>query len=157
MTVTKTRKGKSKVWIVLLVIVGVIVIGLSVVMIASEPGRREAMNVTIGNVDFKRLRDGVYIGQYTGVKDHLRDTKVEVTISSGEITDIKVIEGALANEKQTTEVRNGQTINDLFARVIQSDSLQVDVISGATISSKVHLKAIENALEQAEIDEGEAS
>ncbi|HHV58206.1 MAG TPA: FMN-binding protein, partial [Firmicutes bacterium] len=35
--------------------------------------------------------------------------------------------------------------------VIKSQSLQVDVISGATLTSKAHLKAVENALEQAEI------
>jgi uncharacterized protein with FMN-binding domain len=38
----------------------------------------------------------------------------------------------------------------LFRHVIESQSLQVDVISGATLTSKAHLKALENALEQAE-------
>ena len=151
MQTAKKRKGKRRVWIIVSVILGVIVIGLGVTMLALEPGRREALNLTIGVVDFKKLRDGIYTGEYKGTKDHLRDTKVQVTVSSGEITDIKVIEGALANEKQTAEVRNGQSIDDLLNRVIKSESLQVDVISGATISSKVHLKAVENALEQAEI------
>ena len=148
----KIRKGKSKVWIVVLVIVGVIVIGSGAAMLALEPGRREASNVSVGEVNFQNLRDGVYVGEYKGTKDHLRDTKVQVSVSNGEVTEIKAIGGPLANEKQNTEVRNGQSINDLFNRVIKSESLQVDAISGATISSKVYLKAVENALEQAEIE-----
>ncbi|MEM5771066.1 MAG: FMN-binding protein [Bacillota bacterium] len=139
-------------WITISVIAGVIVIALGAAMLATEPGRREALGLTVGAVDFNRLRDGVYTGEYQGTKDHLRDAAVQVTVSSGAVTEIKVIGGALANEKQTTEVRNGQTINDLFERVIASDSLQVDVISGATITSKVHLKAVENALVQAEVN-----
>ncbi len=150
MQTIKKRKGKFRVWIVLLVILGVIGLGLGITMLAFEPGRREALNLTIGTIDFKNLNDGIYTGEYKGTKDHLRDTKVQVTVASGEVTEIKVIGGALANEKQTTEVRNGQSINDLLDRVIESESLQVDVISGATISSKVHLKAVENALKQAQ-------
>jgi uncharacterized protein with FMN-binding domain len=38
----------------------------------------------------------------------------------------------------------------LFDRVIEAQSLQVDAISGATLTSKAYLKAVENALEQAE-------
>ncbi|MEA4846122.1 MAG: FMN-binding protein [Clostridiaceae bacterium] len=146
MKTVKKRKGNIKVWTVLLVILGVIVAGSGITMLAFEPGRREASNLTIGNVDFKKLRDGVYEGEYKGTKDHFRDAKVMVTVDSGAVTDIKVTGGALSGEKQTSEVRNGQSIDDLLDRVIDSQSLQVDVISGATISSKVHLKAVENAL-----------
>ena len=37
----------------------------------------------------------------------------------------------------------------LFSRVIDQQTLKADVISGATITSKMHLKAVENALGQA--------
>ena len=137
-------------WIVVLVIIGVIVAGLGITMLVFEPGRKEAMNLTIDTVDFRHLRDGVYTGEYKGKKDSLRNTKVEVTVDSGNVKEIKVVGGAQANEKQTAEIRQGQSINDLLNRVIQNKSLDVDVISGATITSKVHLKAVENALEQAE-------
>lgn len=137
-------------WIAVLVILGVLIIGMGIAVLIFEPGRKEALNLSIGAIDFDHLKDGVYTGAYKGTKDHFRDTKVEVTVSSGELAEIRVVEGALANEKQNTEVRNGQSINDLLNRVVKSETLQVDVISGATISSKVHLKAVENALIQAE-------
>jgi uncharacterized protein with FMN-binding domain len=149
MQVSKKKKRKIRFWTILLVFLGVIVLGLGATILAFEPGRREALNLTIHEVDFHKLRDGIYLGEYKGTKDNLRDTKVQVTVASGKVTEIQVVAGALAKEKQRTEVRNGLSINDLLDRVIESQSLQVDVISGATISSKVHLKAVENALQQA--------
>ncbi len=149
MQVSKKKKRKTRIWTILSVILGVIVLGLGATMLAFEPGRREALSLTISEMEFHKLRDGIYLGEYKGTKDSLRNTKVQVTVASGKVTEFQVVEGALANEKQRTEVGNGFSINDLLDRVIESQSLQVDIISGATITSKVHLKAVENALEQA--------
>jgi uncharacterized protein with FMN-binding domain len=38
----------------------------------------------------------------------------------------------------------------LYDRVVQAQSLQVDTISGATLTSKAWLQAVENALLQAQ-------
>jgi uncharacterized protein with FMN-binding domain len=145
----KKRRGWKVFFIVLGCILGVIVIGAGIAFAVLEPGRREAANVVVENVDFDRLRDGVYAGEYVGTKDHLRDTKVQVTVAGGQVEKIDVTGGMLA-QKQGQEIRGGQTLQSLFDRVIKKQSLQVDAISGATITSKTHLKAVENALEQAE-------
>lgn len=150
MSTANKRKGKFSMWIILIVILGVLVVAAGAVMLAFEPGRREAMAVTVGQVDFDHLQDGIYTGAYQGAKDHLRDAKVTVTVADGEVRRIQVIEGAQAKEKQSKEICNGQSIDTLFQRVLEAGSLQVDTISGATITSKVHLKALENALKQAE-------
>lgn len=149
MKVIKKRKGKFKVWIVILSIVGVIVLGMGGAVVFTAPGRSELKNMVIGNVNFKKLKDGVYKGIYKGAKDSSRNAGVEVTVASGAVTKIMVTEGALANEKQAKEIKDGLSINSLFDEVIKSQSLQVDVISGATLTSKAHLKAVENALERA--------
>jgi len=146
MQTVKKRKGEIRVWFVILLIVAVIALGLGGAVILTAPGRKELQNMVIADVDFKKLCTGVYVGAYHGTKDKFRDAAVEVTVASGAVTKIKVIEGALANEKQRTEIRKGLTINNLFDKVIKSESLQVDVISGATLTSKAHLKALENAL-----------
>lgn len=151
MKTVKKRKGIIRVWIVLLSIVGVIALGMAGAIVFTAPGRNELQNMIISDVDFKKLRDGVYTGAYRGTKDSFRNAAVEVTVASGAVTNIKVTEGALANEKQTTEIRNGLSINNVFDKVIKSQSLQVDAISGATLTSKAHLRAVENALEKAEI------
>lgn len=138
-------------WIVILSIVGVIVLGVAAVVVLTTPGRNELKNMVIADVDFNKFQDGVYTGAYRGTKDSFRNTAVEVNVESGIVTKIRVTEGELAGDKQTAEIRRGFTINDLFDKVIKCQSLQVDVISGATLTSKAHLKAVENALEQAEV------
>jgi uncharacterized protein with FMN-binding domain len=40
----------------------------------------------------------------------------------------------------------------LYSRVIAQQSLQVDTISGATLTSKAYLQAVENALVQAQYE-----
>lgn len=146
------RKGKFKMWIVILVILGLIAVVAAGGILWSAPGRREVQDLTIDAVNFKKLRDGTYVGEYTGTKDHFRDTKVQVTISSAKISDIKILKGALDKEGKPAELTKGLNIGDLFDNVIKSQSLQVDAISGATLTSKAHLKALENALEQAETE-----
>jgi uncharacterized protein with FMN-binding domain len=92
------------------------------------------------------------VGEYAGGMYKMRATKVEVTLSSGKVTEIKLLKGAMDKEGKPAVLllTKGMSINDLFGRVIESQSLQVDTISGATLTSKAHLKAVENALEQAQ-------
>lgn len=151
MKTTVRKKGKIKVWIVILVIIGVIGIALLGGIMGTEPGRREIKNLTINDINFKNLRDGTYVGEYKGKKDSFRNTRIEVTVSSGRVTGIKVLKGALNKEGKPAEINSkGSTVEDLFEKVIETQSLQVDVISGATLTSKTHIKAVENALEQAD-------
>jgi uncharacterized protein with FMN-binding domain len=150
MQIVKKRKGKTKVWIVVLSIVVVLGVVLAGGIILTASARKELQNAVIAEVDFKKLKDGVYTGEYRSTKESYRNAAVEVTVSSGTVTEIRVTEGALAGDKQETEIKKGITINSLFDEVIKSQSLQVDVISGATLTSKAHLKALENALKQAE-------
>lgn len=151
MQTVKKRKGKIRVWIIILSIIGVIALGMGGAIVLTAPGRNELQKMVIADVNFKKLHDGIYTGEYRGTKDSFRNASVKVTVASKAVTEIKVTKGALAGDKQTTDLGKGLTINNLFDEVIKSQSLQVDVISGATLTSKAHLKAVENALEQAEI------
>lgn len=151
MPTVKKRKGKIRVWIVILSIIGVILLAMAAAVVLTAPGRNELENIVIADVNFGKLRDGTYKGEYRGTKDSLRNAAVEVTISSGAVTEIRVTEGALIGDRQTSILRNGLSIDHLFDEVIRSRSLQVDVISGATLTSNAHLKAVEDALKQAEI------
>lgn len=145
-----TRKRGNKKWIILLVIIGVIAIISIIGVNAGAPGRREIEQMTIGTINFAKLRDGTYTGEYTGTKDHLRDTKVQATVTNGHVSEIRILKGALDKTGKPAELKGGLSIGDLFGNVVRTESLQVDVISGATLTSKTHLKALENALKQAE-------
>lgn len=147
------RRKVKKMGIVVLILVVVVGIGLLGGVLADGPGRREAGELVFSEVKFKNLVDGTYIGEFKGEKSHLRDAKVEMMISSGEIADITILKGAVDQEGKATELRNGRDIDDLFNDAIKAQTLQVDVISGATLTSKAHLKALENALTQAQMKE----
>jgi len=135
-----TRRGKFRMIIAGLIIL--IAVGLGGAIICTSGERQEGKNLPIAAVDFNNLKDGTYIGEYEGGMNKLRTNKVQVIVSSGEVTDIKILEH---KENQKPEFTG-----KLYGGVIKAQSLQVDTISGATITSKAYLKSVENALLKAQ-------
>jgi uncharacterized protein with FMN-binding domain len=91
-----------------------------------------SLNIT--NVDFSKVKDGIYIGELDA-KIVAAETKV--TVENGRITNLELLKHK--NER-------GQSAEAILSKVISEQSLDVDVVSGATNSSTVILKSIENAL-----------
>lgn len=140
--IATNRKGKRKMsgWIIALIIIAVLGVGGGIGWSFLEKEHKEARNVTIDKIDFSKLKDGTYIGDYEGGMYKWRTNKVEVTVKSGKVTDIKLL-STVAEYDRTQEV---------YDKVIDKQSLQVDTISGATLTCKALLKGVENALDQAE-------
>lgn len=138
--VRKRRKGKFMMILGIIFILILVTAGGAIMFTSKE--RKEGKNLTINNIDFKNLKDGVYIGEYEGGMYKWRANKVQVTVSKGKVTDIQILED---KEKQTKEFTG-----KLYNRVLDEQSLQVDTISGATITSKAYLKSVEDALQKAE-------
>jgi len=86
--------------------------------------------------DAKRVADGVYEG-----KAYLLPVSVRVraTVSEGKIQSIDILKHFNGQ---------GKPAEGIIPKVIEAQSLGVDVISGATHSSLTILTAIENALEK---------
>ena len=151
-------KGKTKRrrwWIAPVALLAILCIGSVSVFFADLPSRRELANLEIGSVDFQNLRDGTYTGANEGAAGHMRDATVEVTIAGGEIDRIRILKGAVDEQGNPTEIAGEMTVETLFGRVLEARSLQVDAISSATLTSKAHLKALENALLQAQAEYAE--
>ena len=121
-----------------------------IAVLADAPGRNEIRDLTFSDMDFKNLQDGTYVGEFKGIKSHLRDSKVELTVSKGIISNVKILKGALDKEGKPVKLKGGHSIEELLNNAVTKQTLEVDVISGATVTSKSHLKALENALEQAQ-------
>lgn len=136
------KKGKFKMLkIILLGIVAIVIIGGIIGRSFLSKEHREAINLPIAVVKFNQLNDGTYIGEYEGGMYKWRTSEVKVTVSSGKVTDIELL--------KNIENRPPEFTNKLFDRVITSQSLQVDAISGATLTSKAYLKSVENAVKKA--------
>lgn len=150
MSASKMSRKKIRIRFILLIVTGVAILGTLIAFLADAPERQELQALTIGNVDFTRLRDGIYAGEYAGTKGSSRNATVQVTVSDAKITKIIVLKGALDSNGKPVKLTGEMTINDLFQKVLETESLQVDTISGATLTSKAHLKALEFALKQAQ-------
>ncbi|NLA13212.1 MAG: FMN-binding protein, partial [Tissierellia bacterium] len=86
---------------------------------------------------------GTYTGKGAGINGEIQ---VEVTVTENEITDIKVV-----SHNETPGVSD-LAISDIPANIVKHQSLGIDIIAGATGSSRGILEAVANALEQAGAD-----
>jgi uncharacterized protein with FMN-binding domain len=100
---------------------------------------REARGLPLDAVDFSKLDDGIYHGAYAGGMYKWRVNACDVTVTDGKVKDIQLVVSQDPGGKNTQH-------EALYERVIAAQSLQVDTISGATLTSKAYLQAIENAL-----------
>lgn len=99
---------------------------------------KEISRIEIQSIDLTKVADGEYTGAYY-VNESVGAT-VHVSVKNHTITGIEFIEHKHGKGKKAEEIAN---------RVIRVQSLQVDTIAGATGSSTIILKAIENALAKA--------
>ncbi len=140
-------KGKAKMLIVVLAVLAVLLIGGGIAGAVSwsrlQKEHAEARSLPLNAVDFGNLNDGTYHGDYAGGMYGWRAGTCDVTVADGKVVAIKMV--------STKDPGAGNTDQQmLYDRVIASQSLQVDTISGATLTSKGWLQCVENALVQAQ-------
>lgn len=86
-------------------------------------------------------------GVYTGVGEGIGgDVTVEVTFSELKIEDIKVVA-----HNETAGICE-PALEQIPASIVEAQSLDVDTVSGATVTSKAILKAVENCAVEAGAD-----
>lgn len=96
--------------------------------------RKQMAAITISDIDLNQVSEGTYRGSHDVL---WIGAEVEVTVKDHRIEKIILIRHL--NER-------GASAEVIPGRVIGAQSLDVDTVAGATSSSKVILKAIENAL-----------
>ena len=88
--------------------------------------------------------DGVYEGTGAGLNGAI---KVSVTVSGGKITEVKVLE-----HSETAGISD-PAIEKIPAAIVEAQSADVDIVSGATFTSKGIIEAVKNALNPDEAKE----
>lgn len=144
MSTTGKPKGKGKRWligclVVPLVILAVLAIGLGIGWAFLSKEHREAANLPLNAINFDKLTDGKYHGAYAGGMYKWRVNECDVTIINGKVSDIQLV-------SSSDPAKENMDYEELYARVIKAQSLHVDTISSATLTSKAYLQCIENAL-----------
>jgi uncharacterized protein with FMN-binding domain len=153
MSANETGKRKSRgksvaigcaVVLVAILAIGAIAGGIYWSRLSAE--HREAASLPLNAVDFARLKDdGVFHGVYEGGMYKWRANECDVTVRDGKVTGIQLA-------GSTDPSAGNFDYQMLYDRVIAAQSLQVDTISSATLSSKAYLQCIENALLPAQSD-----
>ena len=96
--------------------------------------QKKVSNIEISGLDITQIADGDYVGEYDVEYIY---AKVDVTVKNGKIQNIDILEHR--NER-------GKRAESITEDMIKEQKINVDAVSGATNSSKVIEKAVENAL-----------
>ncbi len=119
-----------------LIVLAILLLSVATMMFIFTNGMEEAKAIQVKSINLNTIEDGEYIGSF----DLTRwSNEIKVTIKDHKIIDLEVVDDVLFKMDEITKA--------LFERVIQNQSLDVDIETGATVTSHAYLKAIENALE----------
>jgi len=134
------KRTKVILWVVLgFVIFMVIMAGWA----AIDPIRYR--NLVVNDIKPENIPDGVYEGSFKGGRF---SNSVEVIIKDHRIVDIKKIGSPTPTEK---------IYRQIYDKVMEKQSLAIDAVSGASITTKTSLKAIENALSSLKMPSGQGN
>jgi len=98
-------------------------------------GKSQTMATPLDGVSLESVSDGAYEGSYSGFR---WSNTVSVMVKDHQIIDVVQI--------KPQAITKGDTIDTLIARVIAAQDTDIDVVTGATVSSKAFLSAVEDAL-----------
>jgi len=110
----------------------------STMTISEEVEQIKSMDIS--HVDPATVPDGAYIGEFPFRQRYLY--RVKVTVKSGRIADIEVLENGTENEYAEKGL-------GVIPRILREQSPEVDAVSGATVTSKALMKCVEKALKKA--------
>ena len=122
---------------VLIVISALVVIGLfagGFYLKAIGDYKAKVNALTFDEIDLTKVNDGIYEGQCdTGIVR----ARVQVTVRDYRMESIELLEH---------ENGRGTPAEAILSQMVQKQTTAVDAVSGATCSSKVIRKAVENAI-----------
>jgi len=125
---------KKKIIISVIVVFVILAVAIGITLSQATKKVDKLLLEEVCNVELSEIKDGEYLGSYDA---GLVKVEVEVLIESDKIKEVKLLKHTNGKGDK------GETVID---NIIENQSLQVDTIAGATISSKAIIKAVENAL-----------
>ncbi|HVO43459.1 MAG TPA: FMN-binding protein [Aggregatilineales bacterium] len=92
-----------------------------------------------------QYRDGQYVGQPTDA--YYGMVQVEAVVHGGKVVDVQFLD--YPHDRRTSQFINSQAMPYLKSEAIQAQNAQVDIISGATLTSEAFAQSLQTALDQA--------
>lgn len=126
------RKKAVLIVVSALLVIGLFAGGLYLKSIGDYKAKVNAL--TFDEIDLTKVNDGIYEGQCdTGIVR----ARVQVTVRDYRMESIELLEH---------ENGRGTPAEAILSQMVQKQTTAVDAVSGATCSSKVIRKAVENAI-----------
>ena len=126
------RKKTVLISLLVLMIIGIFAGGIYLKSISDYKAKVAAL--TFDEIDLTKVEDGIYEGQCdTGIVR----ARVQVTVRNHRLESIDLLEH---------ENGRGTPAEAILDQMAQDQTTAVDAVSGATCSSKVIRKAVENAI-----------
>ena len=91
------------------------------------------------------LADGTYTGPTTDA--YYGSIQVQVSVQGGHIADLRVLK--YPSDRRTSVAINRQALPMLRDEVISAQSANVDIVSGATLTSEAFIQSLGGALSKA--------
>ncbi len=89
--------------------------------------------------------DGTYLGDVTDA--HWGDVQVQVVVQNGEISSVEFL--TYPDHRSRSRSINKRAMPVLISEAIESQKAKVDIVSGATDTSRAFIQSLKSALEQA--------
>ncbi|MDL2301580.1 FMN-binding protein [Lachnospiraceae bacterium OttesenSCG-928-D06] len=128
---------KKKIIVIVLTVIVLACVGMFFAV--NQAAKKQAESIDITLMDAIGVMDGAYEGSFEA-----ESVKVTVSVT---VADEKIVYVDILRHENGLGGKAESIIEDVIAK----QSLQIDAVSGATVSSKAILKAIENALLQGKV------
>ncbi len=127
------KKG-FKILLGIVIFLLIIIVGSVLFFQSMQKGIDALLQMEIEDVDLSGVEDGEYFGTYQQLPVTV---EVLVTVSNHDITQVEIIKHF-----------NGQGLlaESITADIVSQDTLLIDTVAGATVSSKCIILAVKDAL-----------
>jgi len=123
---------------IILGFVAVMALVLTLGLFFGMKGMKEVREYQIPKVDLATINDGDYTGDYENGRWGL---SVKVAIRNHAVTDIQIVDQKKSNVSKSLA-------DKLNKKIMDAGSINVDAVSGATITSKAYLIAVSRAFQK---------
>lgn len=130
------QQSKRNKYLRLFLLIPIVIFIIGIVIFASklDKQKKQIKGIDKSPVDISKIKDGKYHGKAEG---ELVKVELDVWIRDGEIKEVKLLHH---------ENGLGKKAENIIDSMINHNSVEVDSISGATISSEYIKAAVRNAL-----------
>ena len=89
-----------------------------------------------------QYKDGSYNGPVTDA--FYGQMQVQAVIQGGKLTQVQILQ--YPHDRRTSQMINSQALPWLESEAVQAQSANIDMISGATLSSNAFIESLQSAL-----------